>query len=263
MLEAAGLLRAQRRLFVSYRRDEAREAALQLHDKLSGCGFQVFLDTHAIRPGKVFQDQLWHSLCDSDVMLMLDTQTYFDRKWTREEFGRAQSMGVNIFRLVFPSFTPNAATQFTASHTLKDSDLDGDRLQNGVIDQLVARIEQIRARGIAARLTAMTGKLKTEVEATGGRIEGAGAFRSLAMTLKDGGRVWAYPVIGVPTANLLHDVARRAATANQQGPYLVFDHTGITKDWLDHLTWLDDTISDVDFMRVSEAADMLSKRASR
>lgn len=262
VLEAIGLLRAQRRLFVSYRRDEAREAALQLHDQLAASGFQVFVDTHAIRPGKVFQEQLWHSLCDSDVMLMLDTKTYFQRKWTREEFGRAQSMGVNIFRLVFPTHTPNPATQFTASHLLKTSDFDGDRLRANVVDGLVAEIEKLRARGIAARLMAMTGKLQTEVEALGGRIDGAGAYRSLSLTLKDGTQVWAYPVIGVPTAPLLHDVARKAAAAQQKGPYLVYDHTGLAEDWLDHLTWLDNTIAEVDFMRVSETAQVLARRAA-
>lgn len=262
VMESVGLLRAQRRLFISYRRDEARDAALQLHDHLSGSGFQVFLDTHAIRPGKVFQEQLWQSLCDSDVMLMLDTHTYFQRKWTREEFGRAQSMGVNIFRLVFPSHKPNPATQFTASQTLEDDDFDGDRLHANVVDGLAARIERLRARSIAARLTAITGKLKSEVEATGGRINGAGAYRSVCLTLKDGSHVWAYPVVGVPTAPLLHDVARKAAAARQKGPYLVYDHTGLTKDWLDHLSWLDDTIAEVGFMRVSEATRVLACRAT-
>ena len=72
MLECVGLLRRQRRVFVSYRRVESRAAALQLHDLLSGRGFDVFLDTHDIRPGDPFQDVLWHRLCDSDVMVMLE-----------------------------------------------------------------------------------------------------------------------------------------------------------------------------------------------
>jgi hypothetical protein len=68
LLECVGLLRRQRRVFVSYRRVESRNAAVQLHDLLSGRGFDVFLDTHDIRPGEPFQDVLWHRLCDSDVI---------------------------------------------------------------------------------------------------------------------------------------------------------------------------------------------------
>lgn len=90
MLECIGLLRRQRRAFVSYRRSESRTAAVQLHDLLTARGLDVFLDTHDIRPGDPFQDVLWHRLCDSDVVVMLDTPTYFDSKWTRYEIGRAR-----------------------------------------------------------------------------------------------------------------------------------------------------------------------------
>jgi len=50
LLECAGLLPRQRRVFVSYRRGEAREAALQLFDAFSARLFDVFLDTHGIPP---------------------------------------------------------------------------------------------------------------------------------------------------------------------------------------------------------------------
>ena len=260
VLESVGLLRSQRRLFVSYRRTESRDAAVQLHDQLSERGFQVFLDTHAIRPGKVFQDQLWHSLCDSDVMVMLDTKTYFERKWTREEFGRAQSMGINILRLVFPSHTPDATLELSEQRVLTESDFDNQFLKEDVLEDIVYKIERLRARGMAARHTEMTGKLKSGIEAAGGSLDGAGAYRSVSIRLNDGGRVWAYPIIGVPTANLMQDIARHAALANQEGPYLVYDRTGISPEWLEHLMWLDETIGDVDFMSVSDAADILAKR---
>ena len=44
MLECVGLLRRQRRIFVSYRRTESRDVALQMHDLLIAKGFDVFLD---------------------------------------------------------------------------------------------------------------------------------------------------------------------------------------------------------------------------
>lgn len=58
LLECVGLLRQQRRVFVSYRRVESRSSAVQLHDALSSRGFEVFLDTHDIRPGEPFQEVL-------------------------------------------------------------------------------------------------------------------------------------------------------------------------------------------------------------
>ena len=84
--ECLGLVPSRRRVFLSYRRIESREIALQLFDELSQRQFDVFLDTHEIRPGALFQDVLWHQMSDCDVMLMLDTKSYFASRWTSEEF---------------------------------------------------------------------------------------------------------------------------------------------------------------------------------
>jgi hypothetical protein len=252
----------QRRLFISYRRTEAREAAVQLHDQMAARGFQVFLDTHSIRPGRVFQDDLWQSLTDSDVMVMLDTATYFESKWTREEFGRAQSMGISILRLVWPGITPEETAELSEQRPLTHSDFDGPLLKADVLQDIVEKTERLRARSLAARHTEITGKLKAGAEAAGAKIRGAGAFRSISIELQSGDDAWAYPVIGVPTANMMYDIALRAAAADHARPFLVYDHTGITTDWLSHLGWLDESIGEVDFMRVADAADVLARRAS-
>ncbi|MCY4139476.1 MAG: toll/interleukin-1 receptor domain-containing protein [Rhodobacteraceae bacterium] len=260
VLESIGLLRAQRRLFISYRRTESQAVAVQLHDALSARGFHVFLDTHSIRPGKLFQDNLWHSLCDSDVMVMLDTATYFRSKWTREEFGRAQSMGINILRIVWPGHTPERTSELSEQFALNQSDSQSDLLRSQVLEEIIEKVEWLRARGVAARHNEITGKLKTGVEAIGGEITGSGAYRSVSIRLKDGGAAWAYPVIGVPTAKLMHNIARWSRIAKQSGPYFVYDHTGISASWLEHIDWLDESISEVDCMRVSDTAAVLSRR---
>ena len=110
LLECAGLLPRQRRVFVSYRRDEARQAALQLFDALSSRLFDVFLDTHGIAPAEDFQAMLWHRLCDSDVLVMLDTPNYFASRWTSAEFGRALAKGISVLRIGWPDATPSVRT---------------------------------------------------------------------------------------------------------------------------------------------------------
>lgn len=262
ILESVGLLRMQRRLFISYRRTEAREAAVQLHDQMTARGFQVFLDTHSIRPGRVFQGDLWHSLSDSDVMVMLDTATYFESKWTREEFGRAQSMGISILRLVWPGVTPEETAELSEKRPLTLRDFDGPLLKSDVLQDIVEKAERLRARSLAARHTEITGKLKVGAESVGAKIRGTGAFRSVLIELQSGDNAWAYPVIGVPTANMMHDIALRAAASDRARPFLVYDHTGITTEWLSHLGWLDESIGEVDFMRVADAADVLARRTT-
>jgi hypothetical protein len=256
LLECVGLLRRQRRVFVSYRRVESRNAAVQLHDLLSGRGFDVFLDTHDIRPGEPFQDVLWHRLCDSDVMLMLDTPTYFESKWTRQELGRARAKEIHVLRVVWPDHTPTKHTDFAETIYLDRAELSGGDgpIVAEVADQIVLAIESLRSRSIASRYMSITGKLRAEVEKIGGEIEGVGAHRAISVRLPDDRKLWAYPIVGIPTAYLLNDVAEKARRADQRDvPVLVYDHIGIRDQWTAHLKWLDENISTVRAIRVAEA----------
>ena len=257
LLECVGLLRRQRRVFVSYRRPESREAAMQLHDLLSARVFDVFLDTHDIRPGEPFQEVLWHRLCDSDVLIMLDTATYFDRKWTRQELGRARAKEIHVLRVVWPDNRSGEIGSFADTIYLDRDDLVGATgpIREGKADEMILKVEMIRSRSIASRYMSITGKLCAEVEKIGGEIDGVGAHRAVSITLPySRRRVWAYPIVGIPTAELLNDVAEKARRANQEGtPALVYDHVGIGEQWATHLQWLDENIEVVKAVRVSEA----------
>lgn len=248
LLECIGLLRRQRRVFVSYRRVESRAAALQLHDLMSARGFDVFLDTHDIRPGEAFQEVLWHRLCDSDVMVMLDTPTYFASKWTRQELGRARAKEIHVLRVVWPDHTSNRSMDLAETIYLDANELaavDGP-IADAKAEHIVLAVESLRSRSIASRYMSITGKLRAEVERVGGAITGIGAHRAISIRLDDGRIVWAYPVVGIPTAELLNDVANKAAAANQdETPMLVYDHVGIGKQWRTHLEWLDENIASV------------------
>jgi hypothetical protein len=263
LLECVGLLRQQRRIFVSYRRVESRSSAVQLHDALSARGFEVFLDTHDIRPGEPFQEVLWHRLCDSDVMIMLDTPTYFERKWTRQELGRARAKEIHILRVVWPSHTPPLHTGFAETIYLDSADLIGPDgpMTEPVIDRIALTAETLRSRSIAARHMSIAGKLRAEVAKIGGEIQGIGLHRALALKLVDGSKVWAYPVVGIPTAELLNDVANKAQKADHgEVPILFYDHVGIRDQWKAHLQWLDDNIACVRAVPVVDAGWALAVR---
>jgi len=256
MLECTGLLRRQRRIFVSYRRVESRAAALQLHDLLGARGFDVFLDTHDIRPGDPFQDVLWHRLCDSDVMVMLDSPTYFDSKWTRQEIGRARAKEIHVLRVVWSDYTPSKLTDLAETIYLDPHELEGPDgpIITSTADQIMRAVESLRSRSIASRYLSITGKLRADVEKIGAHVEGIGAHRAVAVRLLNDRKVWAYPVVGVPTAEILYDVADKARRADQrEKPVLIYDHVGIREAWRAHLKWLDENISAVRAIKVSEA----------
>lgn len=257
LLECVGLLRQQRRVFVSYRRKEASSAAVQVHDDLISRGFDVFLDIHKVRPGDPFQDILWNRLCNCDVLVMLDTPQYFDSRWTRAEIGRARAKGIQVLRVVWPGHTPTKMTDLAETIYLDTSELLSS--QGPVIpqveEQIALAVEQLRSRSIAARFLSITGKLKANVESIGAKFGGVGAYRASTIELVDGSIVRAYPVVGVPSAELLNDIAVRAGTIrdNEHPPVLVYDHIGIRQRWKDHLNWLNSEIGAVDLLKVDEA----------
>ncbi len=262
MLEAVGLLRRQRRAFISYRRVESQTAAAQLHDLLTARGFDVFLDTHDIRPGDAFQDILWHRLCDSDVMIMLDTPTYLDNKWTRQEFARALVKEVHVLRVVWPGHQPSKLTEFAKTIYLDSNDLVGacGPIRNNMADKIALSVERLRGRSIASRYMSITGRLRADVERFGAKVEGIGAHRAIVVRLPDHRQIWVYPVVGIPTAENLNDIADKAALNARQSelPVLLYDHLGIRSSWNIHLEWLNENIKLVQMIKVSDVAWVLA-----
>ncbi len=253
LLECAGLLPRQRRVFLSYRREEARAAALQLFDTLSARRFDVFLDTAGIGPGVPFQPALWHRLCESDVLLMLDTPTYFESRWTNAEFGRALAKGISILAIGWPGVTasPRAATARRVS--LKHSDLTkhGRTIARSALDRIVAELEIVRSESIAVRRLNLVSKLTSGIERLGGKVDGIGTGSAVHLRLVDGKRLVAFPAVGVPTAETLHE-ARLATTVDDVA--VIYDPIGISTEWAEHLTWLGSHIAVPRWVKVTDAA---------
>ena len=257
LLESIGLLRHQRRVFLSYRRTEAHAAASQLHDMLTARGFDVFLDTHELRPGEPFQDTLWHRLCDSDAMLMLDTPTYFSSKWTREEFARTLVKNIHVLRVVWPDHRPERSTDLAQTFYLGTDDLEGPigPLVEDRVSDIAISLEKLRARSLAARYRALNGQLRLELQKVDATLEATGTQHSMTVRLSDDRMLFAYLSVGIPTAESLHEVEKTARRAGIMGaPALIYDHVGVRNAWSIHLEWLGKHVKTVRAIKVSEAA---------
>ena len=259
VLETLGLMPTKRRIFLSYRRAEAREVALQLHDALRARQFNVFLDTHEIRYGGRFQDALWHQLSDCDVLLMLDSKGYFASSWTEEEFGRAGNMRLGILRVGFPGVVPAPATTLTTTVALSDADIGADkRLSDDAIDRIGDALERFRARSVAARLDNMLGTLRLAVEKRGGTIGNPGPLKRVSISLpRPAGRGSAelvvYPAVGVPTSDSVERIAKHAGADCA----LLYDGQSLLQSWIDHLTWFAGGIERFRWIRADNPGPML------
>lgn len=240
LLGCIGLLPTQRRVFLSYRREESRQVALQLFDDLSSKQYEVFLDTHGISPAQDFQAMLWHKLCDSDVLIMLDTPGYFDSRWTSAEFGRALAKGISILRIEWPETSPSERTHTSKAITIAISNLDeSGRLSNEDLKNTCLHVERLRSQSHAVRRTNLFSNLKNSTELLGGTMLASGAYSMMHIRLGDGREFAVLPVTGIPDSTTLHD-----AQLNSHGlkSAVIYDHVGILKQWLGHLEWLETEI---------------------
>jgi TIR domain len=253
LLECVGLLPRHRRVFVSYKRDEARQAALQLFDAFSSRLFDVFLDTHGIAAAEDFQSMLWHRLCDSDVLVMLDTPNYFASRWTSAEFGRALAKGIAVLRIGWPDSTPSIRTATASRAELLTTEIDGatGHLADVAVERICIQLESVRSQSHAVRHLNMVSNLRYQVERIGGSVIGVGSNRGVHIRLANGRDVVVYPTLGVPTSTTLHD-----ATKNVPGRpvAVVYDHVGLHPGWLEHLDWLGRHVTTARWVKINEAA---------
>ncbi len=252
MLECAGLLPRQRRIFISYRRGEAREAALQLFDALSARLFDVFLDTHGIPPAEDFQTMLWHRLCNSDVLLMLDTPSYFESRWTSAEFGRALAKGICVLRVGWPDSTPSVRTATASRAELLPEEVDAVTgcLLDSAVERICLQLEEVRSQSHAVRSVNLVSNLRNAIETIGGQFVGVGENKAVYIQLPDGRNVVVYPTVGVPTSTTLHEAS---ISSPDKSVAVVYDHVGLDPRWLGHLDWLGQHIHSARWVKASEA----------
>lgn len=256
LLEAVGLMSRQRRVFLSYRRTESRAAALQLFDALSSRVFDVFLDTHEIAPGEDFQAMLWHNLCDSDVLVVLDTPDYFTSRWTNAEFGRALAKQIPIYRIGWPNHTParRQSAHSVRSLTENDFETDGHNLTEACLDELCRDIESLRSKSHAVRGLNLFSKIRESIESIDGQVIGKGPGQSIFAELFDGRKCVLHPTIRVPTSLHLQEVMKQSPDE----AVVVYDEVGLHEHSKGHIDWLQEMVGPARYIKLHETAWQLA-----
>lgn len=252
LLGCVGLLRPQRRVFLSYKRTESIAAATQLFAELSARNFSVFLDTHSVPAAVDFQEELWHQLVDVDVVIMLDTESYFSSRWTDAEYGRALAKGISVLRVQWPGTSPAKVSSTAAVLPLKAEDLKGDgTLVDNVVQALCAKLEQLRSVAYAVRHLSTVTQVEGAITRIEGKVDGIGPYRAMHVRLRNGRQLVVHPTIGVPTAVTLQEAVERAG---QLSTAVVYDHVGLKRAWQEHLRWLAANFKGARWIKVTEAA---------
>lgn len=249
ILEGLSLLRLSRRLFVSYRRTESTGVAIQLFERLEQAGFDVFLDTHSIRQGEVFQDELWHRLVDTDVVVLLNTKGFLESEWTKEELAKASAMSIGILQVIWPTHDPESSSGLTIQLSLNETDFENknysdskSHLIESTIENIISQAESLRARSLGARQDNIITEFMSSAKELGISAH-LQPEKFITVNKKDGSEIVVIPTIGVPhafTYNQSEELIKTIRAHKPEEIYLLYDHINIREKWLKHLDWLDE-----------------------
>lgn len=266
VLEGFSLLRLSRRVFISYKRDESTSVAIQLYEQLEKNGFDVFLDTHSIRPGEPFQEELWHRMADTDVIVLLNTPNFLKSYWTTQELAEANSMSIGILQLIWPSHKIERNAQLSVPVQLKKSDFikniidSTGTLATPTLDIIVNQTESLRARSLASRQD----NIITEFMNFSHKI-GVSAHlqpeKFITLSTSNNDEVIILPTVGVPQAftyNQSDELISRIKSKNIKSLYILYDHRNIRKKWLMHIDWLDNYLP-IKSIKITEIEKWLKK----
>jgi len=245
VLEGFNLLRRKRKLFISYRRSDAREIAIQLYGYFESLNYNVFLDTHSVPKGTIFQEYLWHEISDSDIVLLLDTHDFLQSEWCDKELSFASAKHIAILRTKFPSSSvSDDSASLMVTHTLSQNSFEGNYLNSNELKAISLEIESLRARALAARQDNIIAELIKTGELHSKNVKRIN-FNLLNYSNNDKGEILFIPAIGVPQSTDFHEVELKyhERVKNAKAVYLIYDDTSILKSWQNHLKWLDSQLN--------------------
>lgn len=260
ILEGFNLLRASRRVFISYKRSESSDIAIQLYEALEKSGFDVFLDTHSIRPGEPFQEELWHRMTDSDIIVLLNTKNFLGSHWTKQELAKASSLSIGVVQVIWPDSNLMREAEICIPIQLENNDFienTSPKLIESVINNIISSTESLRARTLAARQDNLTSEFisfahQSKVEVT----LHSDKFISL---YKNDEEYIIIPTIGVPQSLSCSNAEELILRIKQDRPkciYLLYDHVNIRDKWLYHLEWLNQHLP-VKSLKLSDSLTIL------
>ena len=248
LLEGFGLLRLSRRLFISYKRNESSTVAIQLFEQFEKNGFDVFLDTHSIRPCEPFQEELWHRLADTDIVVLLNTPGFLESNWTTQELAQANTMSIGILQLIWPNHKLERDAELSIPFHLSNKDFGNLQFTNSKsyladssIEKIVSEAESLRARSLAARQNNIITEFLVSAKQAGKKID-LHPEKFMTTLNANGKELVVIPTVGVPQAftyNQSEELVNRIKSKNVSGALLLFDHRNIRDKWLKHLAWLD------------------------
>lgn len=163
VLRYFGILDVNRKIFISYKRDDCTGLAQKLFEELGKKNFVPFLDSYVIEPGVIFQEHLKHELGDSELMVFINSKNYGSSRWCKEELTAASEMQVSIVQLRFDDsedVKESAISRIVPLGKMRNKDDD----YADAIPHIIDEIERYRAMGFELRRKSLVNLIRDKYQ---------------------------------------------------------------------------------------------------
>lgn len=164
LLRLLGIIEQERKLFLSYRQNEASALAIQLHRALCERNYDVFLDRFSVPPGADFQRRIDAELTDKAFVLLAESESAVGSEWVQHEVSYALSHQIAVLALVLPGVaTQNQYPSIDDAFRLffEIDEIDGSGAQRKLTDDALQKtldsIEWRYAREVRRRREQLLG----------------------------------------------------------------------------------------------------------
>lgn len=245
ILESFGKLRSSRKVFISYKRDESKSIAIQLYEALEKNNFDVFLDTHSIKQGEPFQDELWHRMTDCDVILLLNTKGFLESEWCEKEIAQASVTQIGVIQAVWPNHKLERMAEVCFPYQLSESDFKDEKLMElneETVNALVQQVESMRARNLASRQDSLITNFLNSARKHRKSVT-IQPERFITEELGKNKRRIFIPSVGIPKSfdcNTSSELKKEIKEYSVEEVYLIYDDVRIREKWIKHLNYLNE-----------------------
>lgn len=249
ILRTFGLMDVNRKVFISYKRDDCEGLAQQLFIELSKRNFVPFLDSYIIEPGVDFQQYLMHELADSEVMIFINSKNYGSSQWCKEELANASNIAVPIIQLCFEE-AENLPEADISKRVPMGKMSDKSCAYGAKMDEIMDAVENYRAQGYEIRR-------KTLVELLNDKYSDANFINvSNGMLYSDRKKVAVSLINRIPTTfDLQHAEERMHRVHEIEADYnriVAFNGLYCRPDFADHQAWINNLNTPVKFFDVTQ-----------
>lgn len=225
ILSKLGIGNFHSRIFISYKRQDTEQLALDLYKRLTAekLGFEVFLDTRKLDVGAEFMDDIRLTIAESDVFILLDSKGYWGKEsiFTRQELYTAMYSGVGIIRLYNEN---EEATEIAKAFDSLLLQQKNEILDKEFVD-FVNTLNNKRVPYLKAKMERINNIRKKFIS-------------NDLWSYKSNNEEIVCPIVGVPTSQRIEELEKKINDKSKTSFSILYDHWILPQVYNNHIKWI-------------------------